>query len=224
MTREQEIYLKIKPLLEGLTEGIFWDFKSTLTDDTAEIIKDILAFSNSDYNGDSYIIVGVSETKSKEDLIKISLTSEDRKRLNTDANYIYIPDKWNIHGLSETDLGKMKQFSEKLTGQLSNSMLISQPDCEFVPVQINKSRWLYVIIVKKVPGVFICQKDIPHVYDKTKIAVKQGVMYIRKADTTLGAKTDVASATEHIRIWKKYINWLELQQKRQEDVENNDAN
>ena len=48
-------------------------------------------------------------------------------------------------------------------------------------------------------------------------------MYIRKADTTLGAKTEVASATEHIRIWKKYINWLETQQERREDVENNDA-
>ena len=224
MTREQEIYLKIKPLLEGLTEGIFWDFKKTLTNDIAEIIKDILAFSNSDYNGDNYIIVGVSETTSKDELIKISLNSEDRKRLNTDANYLYIPAKWNVHGLSESDLSKMQQFSAKITEQLSSSMLISQPECEFVPVEINKSRWLYVIVVKKVPGVFICKKDIPHFYDETKITVKQGVMYIRKADTTLGAKTDVASATEHIRIWKKYIKWLESQQERLDEVENNDAN
>ena len=32
---------------------------------------------------------------------------------------------------------------------------------------------------------------------------------MRIADTTLGAKTEVASATEYMRIWKKYIDWLE---------------
>ena len=37
---EQEVYTKIKPLLDGLTEGLYWDFKKTLTD-TADIIKDI---------------------------------------------------------------------------------------------------------------------------------------------------------------------------------------
>ena len=82
---EREIYLKIKPLLEGLTEGIYWDFKKTLTEDTAEIIKDILAFSNSDYDGDSYIIVGVNEKNASSKMTKVELTSEDRQRLNTDS-------------------------------------------------------------------------------------------------------------------------------------------
>ena len=214
---EQEVYLKIKPLLEGLTEGVYWDFKKTLTEDVAEIIKDILAFSNSDYDGDSYIIVGVSETKSNDELTKIALTSADRKRLNTDANYIYLPAKWNVHGLSAADLDKMQQFSASITEQLSSNMLISHPSCEFVPIQINKSRWLYVIVIKKVPGVFISKKDLAHSYDKTKIAVKQGVIYVRIADTTLGAKTEVASATEHIRIWKKYIEWLKTQQETPEE-------
>lgn len=206
---EREVYLKIKPMLEGMTEGIYWDFKKTLTDDVSEIMKDILAFSNSDYNGDSYIIVGVSETDSKDELTKIALTSEDRKRLNTDANYIYVPSKWNVHGLSEADLNKMKQFSASLSEKLSTNMLISHPRCEYVPIQINKSRWLYVIVIKKIPGVFISKKDIFHSYDETKVAVKQGVIYVRIADTTIGAKTEVASAAEHIRIWKKYIDWLE---------------
>lgn len=53
---EQEVYKKIIPLIEGYTEGLFWDFKRTLSD-SAEIIKDILAFSNSSYDGDSYIII-----------------------------------------------------------------------------------------------------------------------------------------------------------------------
>mgnify|MGYP000670007346 FL=1 len=206
---EREVYLKIKPMLEGMTEGIYWDFKKTLTDDVSEIMKDILAFSNSDYNGDSYIIVGVSETDSKDELTKIALTSDDRKRLNTDANYIYVPSKWNVHGLSEADLNKMKQFSASLSEKLSTNMLISHPRCEYVPIQINKSRWLYVIVIKKIPGVFISKKDIFHSYDETKVAVKQGVIYVRIADTTIGAKTEVASAAEHIRIWKKYIDWLE---------------
>lgn len=206
---EREVYLKIKPMLEGMTEGIYWDFKKTLTDDVSEIMKDILAFSNSDYNGDSYIIVGVSETDSKDELTKIALTSDDRKRLNTDANYIYVPSKWNVHGLCEADLNKMKQFSASLSEKLSTNMLISHPRCEYVPIQINKSRWLYVIVIKKIPGVFISKKDIFHSYDETKVAVKQGVIYVRIADTTIGAKTEVASAAEHIRIWKKYIDWLE---------------
>lgn len=206
---EREVYLKIKPMLEGMTEGIYWDFKKTLTDDLSEIMKDILAFSNSDYNGDSYIIVGVSETDSKDEITKIALTSDDRKRLNTDANYIYVPSKWNVHGLSEADLNKMKQFSASLSEKLSTNMLISHPRCEYVPIQINKTRWLYVIVIKKIPGVFISKKDIFHSYDETKVSVKQGVIYVRIADTTIGAKTEVASAAEHIRIWKRYIDWLE---------------
>ena len=129
--------------------------------------------------------------------------------MNTDANYIYVPSKWNVHGLSEADLNKMKQFSASLSEKLSTNMLISHPRCEYVPIQINKSRWLYVIVIKKIPGVFISKKDIFHSYDETKVAVKQGVIYVRIGDTTIGAKTEVASAAEHIRIWKRYIDWLE---------------
>lgn len=206
--KEQEVYAKIKPLLDGLTEGLYWDFKKTLTD-TADIVKDILAFSNSDYDGDSYIIVGVSESKNTASLTKIPLTSEDRRRLGTDANFIYMPGKWKMDGLSADDIAGMKQFSAKLSEQISGAMLISHPRCEYIPLQIGKSRWLYVIVVKKTPGVFISKKDISHAYDKTSIAVKQGILYIRKADTTIGAKTEAASATEHIRVWKRYIAWLE---------------
>lgn len=204
---EQEVYQRIQPLLERSTEGVFWDFKKTLHDYNG-IIKDILAFSNSSYEGDSYIIIGVSEVNESNHPKKyrIPLSTNDRRRLNTDAKYIYYPGRWNIHGLSEKDIAKMRQFSATMSEIISNSMLISQPKCEFVPVRIKKSRWLYVIIVKKVPGVFISCKDISD--SQGKIVVKQGVMYIRIADTTVGAKTEVASATEHIRIWKKYIAWL----------------
>ena len=205
---EQEVYKKIRPLLEGYGEGEYWDFKKTLNE-TADIIKDILAFSNSDYDGDSYIIVGVSEAKAPNENSKIPLTSDDRKRLNTDANYIYLPEKWDVHGLSSADLESIKQFSARLTEQLGSSMLLNIPRCEYIPISINKTRWLYVIVVKKLPGVFVSTKDIFASYDPKKCIVKQGVLYIRKADTTLGARTDVASATEHIRIWKKYIDWLE---------------
>lgn len=205
---EQEVYTKIKPLLDGLTEGLYWDFKKTLND-TADIIKDILAFSNSDYDGDSYIIVGVSESKSTASLTKIPLSSEDRRRLGTDANFIYMPGKWKLDGLSANDIANMKQFSAKLSEQISASMLISHPRCEYVPLQIGKSRWLYIIIVKKAPGVFISKKDISRAYDKTSIAVRQGVLYVRKADTTIGARTDVATAAEHIRVWRNYISWIE---------------
>lgn len=204
---EQEAYQRIQPLLESSTEGVFWDFKQTL-DDCHGIIKDILAFSNSSYDGDSYIIIGVSEVSGQNAAKKyrIPLSTNDRRRLNTDANYIYYPGRWDIHGLREKDIVKMRKFSAQISEIISNSMLISLPRCEFVPVRIKKSRWLYVIVVEKVPGVFISNKDISDTRGKT--VVKQGVMYIRIADTTLGAKTEVASATEHIRIWKKYIEWL----------------
>lgn len=206
---EKEVFACIKPLLDGVTEGLYWDFKKTLKEDTAGIIKDILAFSNSDYEGDSYIIIGVSECVNKDDLVKIPLTKADRQRLNTDANNLYLPGKWNLHGLSADDLKDVKQFSAKLTEQLSSNMLISHPKCEFTPIEINKKRWLYVITIKKCPGVFVSKKDICKSYDKNSVVVKQGVIYVRLADTTLGAKTEAATATECIRVWKKYIDWLE---------------
>ncbi len=207
---EQEVYKQIQPLLEGYTEGLYWDFKKTLSGE-ADIVKDILAFSNSACDGNSYIIVGVSESGTNRGGEKLALSTEDRRRLNTDANYIYLPGKWDIHGLSAADIPKMKQFSAKITEQINANMLISIPSCEFVPVQIKKSRWLYVIIIKKVPGVFVAKKDITYSDTDKKdknVAIKQGVLYVRVADTTLGARTDVASATEHIRIWKNYIEWL----------------
>lgn len=207
---EQEVYRKIRPLLENVNEGLYWDFKKTIHEnEIPDIIKDILAFSNSAYDGESYIIVGVSEPKTKLQENKIPLSTEDRRRLNTDANYIYLPGKWNVHGLSAEDMERMKQFSAKLTEKLSSYMLISHPQCEYVPIQINASRWLYIIIIKRTPGVFISKEDILRPYGDRKPAVKQGVLYVRIADTTTGASTAVASATEHIRVWKKYIRWLE---------------
>ncbi len=207
---EQEVYRKIRPLLENINEGLYWDFKKALTEEhIPDIIKDILAFSNSDEDRDAYIIVGVSEPKNQLSINKISLSTEDRRRLNTDANYIYLPGRWDVHGLLAEDIEKMKEFSAKLTEKLSRYMLISIPKCEYVPVQINPSRWLYVIIIKHIPGVFISKEDILRPNGDRKPAVKQGVLYIRIADTTMGARTDVASATEHIRVWKKYLTWLE---------------
>lgn len=207
---EQEVYRKIRPLLENINEGLYWDFKKTLHENQIpDIIKDILAFSNSENDRDSYIIIGVSEPKTKSSENKIALSTEDRRRLNTDANYIYLPGKWDVHGISAEDIEKMKQFSATLTEKLSSYMLISHPQCEYVPVQINPSRWLYVIIIQHTPGVFISKEDIFSPRNDHKVVVKQGVLYVRIADTTLGARTDVASSTEHIRVWKKYIAWLE---------------
>ena len=211
MTKEQELFTKIKPLLEGYTEGIYWDFKKSFSD-KADIIKDIMAFSNSDYDGDSYIIFGVSEQNSKKEKItKVKLNIADRKRLNTDASYLYIPNKWVMEGLSLKDISSLRQASETLTQTISKNMLISMPKCEFVPIMINKTRWLYVIVVKKTPGVFISKTDITREQGEKPI-VKQGVIYIRVADTTMGADTNEANAVECIRVWKKYIDWLENKQ------------
>jgi hypothetical protein len=205
---EREVYQKIKPFLEGYTEGINWDFKETLHE-TPSIIRDIMAFSNSTNSDDCYIIVGVGENTLQDGSQKIQLSSEDRRRLNTDANYLYLPNKWNIHGLSADDIEKMRQFSAKLSEQMSTAMQISQPECEYVPVSLGRSRWLYVIIIKHKVGVFVSKKDIPNEHNSNKMDVKQGVLYIRIADTTIGAKTEAASAAEQIRIWKNYLEWLE---------------
>lgn len=204
---EQEVYTKIRPLLEGYTEGLYWDFKKSLYD-TGEIIRDILAFSNSSHEEDSYLIIGVGEPSSPNESTKIQLSTDDRRRLNTDANFLYLPGTWDVSGLSANDIESMKQFSAKLTQTLACSMLISQPKCEFYPISIRKNLWLYVIIIKHVPGVFISNRDILKESNNGKIAVKQGVLYIRIADTTtIGTETKVASATEHIRVWKKYLDW-----------------
>lgn len=205
---EQEVYRKIRPLLEGYTEGVYWDFKRSLCD-VGDIIRDILAFSNSNHEEDSYLVIGVSEPSNPNENIRIQLSTDDRRRLNTDANYIYLPGTWKVNGLSAKDIEAMKQFSAKLTQKLACSMLISQPKCEFYPISIRKNLWLYVIVIKHVPGVFISKIDIPKERNNERIAVKQGVLYIRIADTTsIGTETQVASATEHIRIWKKYLDWL----------------
>ena len=212
---EADLFTKIKPLLEGYTEGVYWDFKET-TEDGAGIIKDILAFSNSDYEGDSFIIIGVKETATKNNIIKIiKLSTNDLIRLKTDYNSLYIPSKWDICGLSESQLKKIKKLSETITQKINSHMLISIPTCEFVPIQIKKTRWLFVIIIKKQVGVYISKQDIykekKNKNDKNNdIVVKQGVLYIRKADTTLGADSQIALAEEHIKIWKRYINWLEM--------------
>ena len=201
----QQIYKKILPLIEGHTEGVYWDFKRTLFD-TSEIIKDVLAFSNSAYLGDSYIIVGVCEASNRR-RHKIPLCTKDRQRLGTDANYIYLPQKWDLQGLSAKDIEKMKEFSQTLTQKVRNAMLISQPILEYIPIQIKRTRWIYVIVVKKTPGVFISKKDLKNVNDK--IVVKQGVLYVRSADTTAGSdESNITSAAEHVRVWRDYITYL----------------
>lgn len=97
---EQEVYRKIRPMLEGYEEGLYWDFKKSLNENQLpDIIKDILAFSNSTYQGDSYIIIGVKEPSKGSDINKIQLTSEDRQRLNTDANYIIHRENGTFVGL-----------------------------------------------------------------------------------------------------------------------------
>ena len=202
-----EIYKIIRPLLEAQTEGLYWDFKRTLHN-KGDIIRDILAFSNSNYTGDSYIIVGVGEPKKPRSTNKIKLSTADRQRLNTQDNYLYLPAKWELHGLTADDIEKMQKFSKELTDKLESSMLITHPKCEFVPVMIKEKRWLYVIIIKHMPGVFISNKDILDDKKSDKIAVKQGVLYVRVADITIGAEPNIATATEHIRVWKNYIDWI----------------
>ena len=86
-------------------------------------------------------------------------------------------------------------------------MLISQPILEYIPIQIKRTRWIYVTVVKKTPGVFISKKDLKNVNDK--IVVKQGVLYVRSADTTAGSdESNITSAAEHVRVWRDYITYL----------------
>lgn len=201
----QEIYKKILPLIEGYTEGIYCDFKRTLSD-TAEIIKDVLAFANSAYSGDSYIIVGVGEASNRR-RHRIALCTKDRQRLGTDANFIYLPQKWDLQGLNARDIEEMKTFSQSLTQKVRSSMLISQPVLEYMPIQIKKTHWIYVIVVKKTPGVFISKKD--HKNKDDKVVVRQGVLYVRCADTTAGSdESNITSAAEHVRVWRDYITYL----------------
>ena len=200
MTREQEVYKIIQPLLEGYTEGVYWDFKREFSD-RASITKDILAFSNSEYQGDSYIIIGIEESSKFK---KISLTKSDRLRLKTDASYIYLSNI-NIVGLPAKEIEELNKTSTDLYQYIASKMLISIPEFEFVPIQIKPKIWLGVLIIKNKIGVFISKEDLK-TKDGAKIEVKQGVIYIRKGDRTL---TQDATADEYIRIWKKYIDALE---------------
>jgi hypothetical protein len=202
---EQELFKKVWSLIETNKEGLYWDFKESLHD-TADIIKDVLAFSNSDYEGESYIIVGVKEPGTKQKIIK--LTQEDKRRLNTNDNNLYLPEKYEVCGLKAVDIGSMKAFSKELTEKLSKSMLISQPQLDFYPLQIKNALWLYVIVVKKIPGVFISKKDIKREGNDNRTIVRQEVLYVRKSDVTIGADSQDGMASEYIRVWKNYINYI----------------
>lgn len=204
---DHELMTKILNFINTESEGINWDFKKTISDE-AEIIKDILAFSNSDCKDDGYIIIGVSEPSQQSGDKKITLSQEDRLRLDTSDNYLYIPGKWDMHGLTADNISKMKQYSSKISEIVSKSMLISQPKCEFRILKLTEKLWIYVIIVKKVPGVFLSKKDLTSIYDSGRIVVKQSVLYVRIADVTIGADCNVASATEYIRVWKNYFDWI----------------
>ena len=204
---DSELWAKICPLINGYNEGVFWDFKKTLND-FPSIIKDIMAFANSGSKKDSYLIFGVSEGNDKK-IKKIKLSDKDRVRLNTDSNYLYLPNKWDMHGLTLSEIENIKEISASITQKIEKCMLISIPKLEFYPLQINKTRWIYVIIVKHKPGVYLSNQDL---YDEntpsSKPIVKQGLLYVRNADTTLGADKNSPTAMEYIRVWKDYFSWL----------------
>ncbi|WP_195970435.1 ATP-binding protein [Clostridium thermobutyricum] len=52
----------IKQLIESGVEGDYWDFKQKWHKDNEELIKDILAFTNTVHNKDCFLIIGVSDT------------------------------------------------------------------------------------------------------------------------------------------------------------------
>ena len=52
---------KIRELITSGREGSYWDFKLEYHSNNADFLHDILCLSNSDYEGDRYIIFGVSD-------------------------------------------------------------------------------------------------------------------------------------------------------------------
>lgn len=52
---------KIKNLIDSGREGLGWDFKQQFHDNNASLVHDIICLANSEYDGDRYIIFGVSD-------------------------------------------------------------------------------------------------------------------------------------------------------------------
>lgn len=73
----QSLENTIKQLIISKHEGEYWDFKVEHHSNCAELLHDILCFSNSLYQGDKYIIYGVSDNY---DIVGFNENSMRRKQ------------------------------------------------------------------------------------------------------------------------------------------------
>jgi len=70
---------EISKLIQSCREGSYWDFKEYPHENNASLLHDILALANSQYNGDRYLIIGVSDTKEGSKITGLNDQQENRK-------------------------------------------------------------------------------------------------------------------------------------------------
>ena len=61
MTQPDPLCEIVQNLIDGRTEGTYWDFKRQHHENKAELIHDILCLANADHDGDRYLIFGVED-------------------------------------------------------------------------------------------------------------------------------------------------------------------
>ena len=74
-----ELIEEIQNLISLETEGDYWDFKEMWHDNKASLLHDIICMANNQVGRDSYIIIGVSDSKSP-DGVKINGVPETNRK------------------------------------------------------------------------------------------------------------------------------------------------
>lgn len=171
-----ELVEEIQSLISLKTEGDYWDFKEMWYDNKASLLHDIICMANNQVRRDSYIIIGVSDSKSP-DGVKVKGVSEINRK-----------DQQQLIGFLRN-----KKFAGGLRPSVYLQTIMLPDDNIYKPVDI--------IIVKdseKTPY-FLAEKF----RDRDK-EIRAGYIYTRVGDTNTPIDS-MADMDKIEYLWRKHF-------------------
>lgn len=78
----------IEDLIKSKREGDYWDFKAEPHTNNAALLHDIISLSNSLHKGERFLILGVSDSKKKTEIIGLNLTQNNRKKQSNFIDFL----------------------------------------------------------------------------------------------------------------------------------------
>ncbi len=73
------LYNEILNLIQSKREGTYWDFKANPHENNASLLHDILSLANCNYNGDRFLIIGVSDPDKGCEIVGLEKQQINRK-------------------------------------------------------------------------------------------------------------------------------------------------